>query len=62
MLVVAGCTVFYTRIVLFKKNLEVELNRVFEQIFEVRTEFYLTLIKYRWKKIIELFSIKLKKE
>jgi hypothetical protein len=31
------CALFYTRVIIFKKSLELELNKVFEQVYEVST-------------------------
>ena len=34
---IIGCALFYTRVIIFKKSLELELNKVFEQVYEVST-------------------------
>ncbi len=34
-IVILGCALFYTRVIIFKKSLELELNKVFDQVFEV---------------------------
>jgi hypothetical protein len=45
---IVGCALFYTRVIIFKKSLELELNKVFEQVIEVSTHSFILI--YRQKK------------
>lgn len=42
---IIGCALFYTRVIIFKKSLELELNKVFEKVYEVSTYLLIPLMR-----------------